>query len=394
MPGPDTGPELAKVLAGLGRAETEDALDELVELGLLQSAFAARYRPHDLIRLFARRQLGEVELAAVRARAVDWLLETAILAGRWFEPGYAALPPGWEGSVPLGDRPAAHRWLTAEADSWLAALELAAGAGRWQRVVDVAEAMHWFSERWLHWGHWPRVFALSSGAAERLDDHAAAATHLNYQSWARCVCADDTAGAADCARRAHAHAVLAGDEQQQALADAYLAVALNQGGDPDAAMVPSARAVRRFQDLGDREGLVLGLSADGMALEAAGRIEEALESYRRRLALVSDPATAPTPLVASLARMAATRDLGVLLVAQGRWAEAVETIGPALASEAAGDVPQIQGQLYAALGEAHCALGRPALGLAELDRAVSIYRQVADRRLDAAVRLRRRLGGA
>lgn len=54
VPAYDTGPALAAILADLPLQQTEMALDELVEFGLLQTGFTDRYRLHDLLRLFAR----------------------------------------------------------------------------------------------------------------------------------------------------------------------------------------------------------------------------------------------------------------------------------------------------------------------------------------------------
>ncbi|MGV4891790.1 ATP-binding protein [Streptomyces viridosporus] len=384
MPGPHCGLQLASVLGGLPDADTEDALDELVELGLVQSGFTARYRLHDLIRIFALRQLEqeepEDERAAVEARAVDWLLDTAIAAGRWFEPDYhEAFPEHWDDRVQLDSPEAAQQWLMTEADSWLAALELVAVTGRWQRVVDVAEAMHWFSDRWIHWGYWPRVFTLSSNAAAELADHTAAATHLNYLSWAHNTCLGDTAGASDCARRAHAEAVMAGDLRQQAWADSYLAVALLKAGDAHGALPLAARAMRGFRTVNDREGMVAhALSTLGRALERTGKPDEALRAYRHRLTLASDPTTAPSPVIAGMTRVSAARDIGLLHITQGRWREAIETLELAVAWEPASNIPQWQAQMYAALGRARRELGQTEGALADVDRAIAIYQQIGD----------------
>ncbi|MEU2774382.1 AAA family ATPase [Streptomyces sp. NPDC007162] len=384
MPGPHCGPQLASVLAGLPNAGTEDALDELVEFGLVQSGFAARYRLHDLIRIFARRRLEQEEPkdehAAVEAQAVDWLLDTAIVAGRRFDPDYAAaLPDHRDDRMRLDTPEAAQQWLMTEADNWLAALELAAATRQWRRVVDVAEAMHWFSDRWIHWGYWPRVFALSSNAAAELADHSAAATHLNYLSWAHNTCLGDTAGAADCARRAHAEAVTAGDLRLQAWADSYLAVALLKAGDAHGALPMAARAMRGFRAVNDREGMVMhALSVLGRALERTGKPDHALRAHQRRLALASDPATAPSPVIAEMTRVSAARDIGLLHLAQGRYRDVVDTLEPAVTWEPASNIPQWQAQMYVTLGRARHELGENQGALADMDRALSIYRHIGD----------------
>lgn len=383
IPGQHCGPALASVLTGLPDPDTEDALDELVEFGLVQSVFTARYRLHDLIRIFALRRLEqdepEGERAALEERAVHWLLDTAIVAGGRFDPAFEVLPGRREDRLRLDSPEAAQQWLTTEADNWLAALEMAAASGQWRRVVDVAEAMHWFSDRWIHWGYWPRVFTLSSDSAAQLADHAAAATHLNYLSWAHNTCLGDTAAATDCARRAQAEAALAGSPRLQAWADSYLAVALLKAGDAHGALPLAARAMRGFRTVNDREGIVMhALSTLGRALERTGKPVQALRAYRQRLALASDPATAPSPVIAEMTRVSAARDIGLLHLAQGRWQEVVDTLGPAVARESASNIPQWQAQMYTALGQARHELGQTRDALADMDRALSIYRRIGD----------------
>lgn len=92
--GADTGVPLASVLLDAPPEETEDLLDELVELGLLGSGYTGRFRFHDLLRLFAAGKLNEHESPAERGaamqRATDWLLQITVIAGNWYRFGYGA----------------------------------------------------------------------------------------------------------------------------------------------------------------------------------------------------------------------------------------------------------------------------------------------------------------
>ena len=67
VPGRDLDAELAAVVAEVPAAVAWDALDELVDLGLLHDGGPGRYRFHDLVRLFARTRLEAEESLAERA---------------------------------------------------------------------------------------------------------------------------------------------------------------------------------------------------------------------------------------------------------------------------------------------------------------------------------------
>jgi hypothetical protein len=219
VPGADFAGPLAAVLADAGPADAEDALDELAELGLLEPALGGRYQFHDLVRLFARERLAAedppADRAAATARMHDWLLDVAVVAGRCCEPGYGPPADGRFGAVPLASAGDATDWLQAEGDNWLTALRSAAAAGRHARVVEVAEAMHWFSDRWAYWGHWDEVFHLSSTAASALNDPAEETRQLNYLSWAQVAQGDPTTGLTT-AVRAQELATSTGDRTQLA----------------------------------------------------------------------------------------------------------------------------------------------------------------------------------
>lgn len=164
----------AAVLAGCDMFAAEDQLEELLDLGLLQPEGAERYRFHDLIRLFATERLRAeepVEVSAGTARRLrDWYLDTAVAAGRWFEPAYGGPPDAWSGPVPLDTPEQAQAWLQAECDGWVEAMRAVADAGVHQRVVDVAEALHWYSDRTFSTEPWRVVYTLSRESAALLPD--------------------------------------------------------------------------------------------------------------------------------------------------------------------------------------------------------------------------------
>jgi transcriptional regulator with XRE-family HTH domain/predicted ATPase len=77
VPGPDYDAAIAAVAGEVPVEVAWEALDELVDLGLLLDSAAGRYRFHDLVRLFARTRLEEEESPAERealtARVTSWL---------------------------------------------------------------------------------------------------------------------------------------------------------------------------------------------------------------------------------------------------------------------------------------------------------------------------------
>ncbi|HEX4094618.1 MAG TPA: helix-turn-helix domain-containing protein [Trebonia sp.] len=82
VPGRDYDAALAAVVGEVPTTVAWDALDELVELGLLLDGPAGRYRFHDLVRLFARTRLEAEESPAERARLTARVTSWLAAAGR------------------------------------------------------------------------------------------------------------------------------------------------------------------------------------------------------------------------------------------------------------------------------------------------------------------------
>ncbi len=147
-------------------------------------------------------------------------------------------------------------------------------------VVEVAEALHWFSDQWIFWGHWPEVFGTAADSARLLGDPLVEATQLNYHAWAVVVCEGRPRDALPLCEAALAAAVRAGDPVQQAWAHTYRATAFRYLGEHDRAQGPLDRAVEIFAAVGDLPGLLSALHHRANNLKAAGRTDEAFAAYR------------------------------------------------------------------------------------------------------------------
>ena len=382
VPGPDLSAGVAAAVAGTDVDAVEPVLDELLELGLLHAAPGDRYGFHDLLHLYARVRLqaetSAEERAAAAARLDDWLLRTAVDAGRWFEPSWAAAPPVPDPRAPLPDAAAAHAWLEAEAVSWLPALRTAAAAGRHARVVEVAEAMHWFSDRWVFWGHWDEVFTLSLAAARALGDPHLEVVHLNYLAWAQSVCLRRHELSLATSAEAAALARRTGDDAQAGWALTYAAFAAARLGDPAAVLARAAEATDLFTATGDREGESQARLLSATALRDLGRFADAAAAAHALLAALTDPERAPAAPVAAFTTVQVQRLLGRLHEATGRPDAAAAAYRAALAQPAEALSTWVEGLLRQALGRLLLADGdAPAAaadaGRAELLRAQALF---------------------
>ena len=378
VPGVCFSPEIAAVLAQVGPEDAEDGLEELVELGLLQPEPGAfRYRFHDLIRLYASERLAIEEPPGTRSetdrRITSWLLETAIAAGRWFEPAYGCRPPDWDGLVPLATAEEAGAWLHAEADNWLGALRAAAAAGQDQLVVDVAEAMHWFSDTMVFWTGWYEVYGLSRAAAARLPDRHQEVTHLNYHAWAAIHAARRPEEGAEIAMAAYQLAVEIGDRKEQAWSLTYAGTAWRFAGRPEQSLPAYRQAQQLSRAVGDHDPYVQHFQGLGLVLAALGRHEEALEMYRSTVREVPLLPVGPRP---ALGALAGAHTFGAESLADlGRWAEArreLEIAEPYVRDF--GDT-SLLGQLHLTQGRVHAASGAAAAARTDFTLAVELFHE-------------------
>ncbi|RAK28849.1 transcriptional regulator with XRE-family HTH domain [Actinoplanes lutulentus] len=372
VPGVDFAPPIAAVLTG--ESDVVDGLDELVELGLLQTEGFDRYRFHDLIRLFAEQRLRTEEAAGIRVATaksmVDWLLETAIVAGRWFEPAYGSLPEGWTGLIPLATLDEAGDWLRDETGNWIGALRIVAADGRHQLVVDVAEAMHWYSDRTVRHAHWFEVYSLSRAAAAHLPDRHQEVTHINYLSWAatHCLRRPDLGG--DIAMEGHRIAGDLGDVKEQGWALRYAGDAWRNDGQYPRALDAYREACRLADSIDDHDAYVQLRPGIAMLLSVMGRHDEAIAEAAAALREIEARPVAPRPALS--ARTCAYAIGARALADAGRWAEALREAEQALPMAAEFGYAGYLGELHLTMGRARAALGPAELARPDLTRAVEL----------------------
>jgi transcriptional regulator with XRE-family HTH domain/tetratricopeptide (TPR) repeat protein len=333
VPGRDFDAAIAAVAGGMPVEDALDALDDLVDLGLLQDIAAGRYRFHDLVRLFARERLQEetpAERQALAARVTSWLLRTAAMAGRWFEPVHGRHGRPDPDLAVLSSTEEAERWLRGNVDNWLGALRAAASSGEYSLVLDCAESMHWFSDLWMHAPYWREVFTFGAEAAAALGDLAQQATQLNYLAWVHWVPPSDPQAILWHATQALDLASRSDTTVQVAWSHQYIAQALRILGRPDEAADSASSASEMFETIGDIDGYFQSASAFGDCLREGGHYTAALEQCLRLLDLVDDERSGMTPSIAGNVRPYALIRFGRCLADLGRRTEAVATLNDAI----------------------------------------------------------------
>ncbi|WP_447002103.1 BTAD domain-containing putative transcriptional regulator [Saccharothrix isguenensis] len=195
VPGPHFTVDAVAALFGVPRAEAARDLDRLDVANLVSPHGEARYRLHDLLRLYAREQCETVPAAAVseaRRRLYAFYLRHALASADLLFPMWLRLPLPSEDCEPTGAEfdgvAEAVAWMDAECLNIVAAVEDAASDGFVQWACSLAEALRSFlitQGRYLHEGRGAGMRALRA-AVEAGDIAAQASMHSTLVSlWVR-----------------------------------------------------------------------------------------------------------------------------------------------------------------------------------------------------------------
>ncbi|WP_370948433.1 NB-ARC domain-containing protein [Amycolatopsis sp. cg5] len=298
--------DLATVASGLPAGTAEMALEKLADASLLGADGAfGRYTCHDLLRVFARERLelaeDAEEIEAARLRLRHWLLETATKAAGYFSHDDREMAGTARETGPAHDRRSAAEWLELEQGNWRSALRDAAAEHEHRRVLDLAAAMHWYSDLRGDGELWREVFGAGVEAARALGDRRAEADQCNYLSWALYILCGQPDKALEAHRGALAAAQEVGDPTLEAWTWYYGSAIISKLSEPAEGVRWNRRAVALFEQAGYPEGQYLAMSFLGKQLHGIGGFDEAVALHRRCVAWYrSNPSTPANDEVLSM----------------------------------------------------------------------------------------------
>jgi tetratricopeptide (TPR) repeat protein len=182
----------------------------------------------------------------------------------------------------------------------------------------------------MHGPHWHEVFTIGAEAAAALGDLAQQATQLNYLAWVHWVPPSDPEAMLRYATQALDLATQSDATAQIAWSRQYIALALRLLGRLDEAAASASSAAETFKSIGDIDAYVQSLASVGDCLRDEGRYTEALEQFRKLLALVNDEGSGMTPSIAADVRPYVLIRLGQCLADLGRRTEGITTLSEAI----------------------------------------------------------------
>jgi tetratricopeptide (TPR) repeat protein/DNA polymerase III delta prime subunit len=323
-------PWIAAAALGIPEQDAADQCDALATAGLLEpAAGTARFRFHDLVRLYARELSAAHDTEADRAAALERtllacarLVEAAspLLPGgvRGFPGSSTAAGPGSPGAMgsdgPGTERPAGltcdpEAWLASEEANLLAVFQQGCRSGAELLAVRLGLGLVAFLELESRYDSWRIVAGTlrdtasrgvaapaggAAGGTARVSPGGAAdqnALVSAYGMYMQGVLASELGRPVEAVELIGAAAVLfdrLGEQRARAYADVYLGNNHHGLGDLCRAVAEGGRAQRTFQALGDRQGLgyahlVVGtalVAASGQPGEAARELSLASQSFR------------------------------------------------------------------------------------------------------------------
>lgn len=329
----------ASALLGEDPEPVAEALGGLVQAHLLESTSRARYRYHDLLRLYAR-ELTAVTDGPHRAadgirRMLTWYAHAASAAMDTLHPYEAHRRPRYEASAnptpPIHDPDTARSWLESEHSNLLAAATNASALGQPLVAGELSMTL------WRH--------LMSAG---RLNDA------LTLHTAALEACEE------------------AGDGYGQARALGAIGLTLWRLGRNQEALAAMQRGIELLRELGQRSDEGIALNNTGLIYWHLGRYQEAADHYLRSLAIARE-------IGVRLSEANALGNLGAVYSRVGRFEEALDVLRDALALQRESGNQANEAVVLTSLGTVYGRMGRGQEALSYLHGALDINRETRNR---------------
>lgn len=385
-PGLDVSSRHAAVLAGTGHGRARRDIDELAGAHLLVEADLGRYRLHELVRLYALERASADDEPAVRAEAVDrlldWFLAVADRANRVLDPGRDRVVPELRhrpDELPFNDDPAAAlATLTAEHANLLAATRYAARNGRLRVAWQLSYLMAGYFESRGHAGDRIRLYQEGLAAARQAGDPIAEGLMCSGLGVA-CIAArryDEALVHLDAALRLMRTGC---DRRGEGHALNNLAAAYGELRRFDEAVSAAEQALAVHRSNGHNLGMMLAYNNLGHLYARTGALDRSLAELARGLTLarqVGDERLQAAILhsTAETHRYAGDADA------------ALDCFGQALALRQRSDNRQYEARTRNEMGVTRLAGGDAAGAAADFAAALAIAEDVDDAHLAASVR--------
>lgn len=182
-PAAEIGLAAAAALLDLPARAAEERLEALVDVHLLETPRAGRYRLHDLVRAYAAELAAELP-GEVRDEALDrllaWQLQTADAAVAALLPNRPRVPgiEHPEDGMVFPDPVTALRWLESDQAALTAAVDLAGRTGRHAAAWRLAAVLEGYFVLRNLWTAWRNTHTVALSSARALGDQAAEAAVL------------------------------------------------------------------------------------------------------------------------------------------------------------------------------------------------------------------------
>lgn len=376
--GPDISTGAAAALLSMTAIEAEDVLESLVDASLVEAPAPGRYRFHDLLKLFARRELDRAERQQARTLALRRLL------GFYLASTQSAHRLAYEGSMisdnlvvvgsgrTFGTADEAVAWLIVEGDALFATINQAAASARAGEQLlpagDLLVAMEPLLESGTHTREFDHGTRAVLATALRLGDRGSE-LRARYVLGRVLFAGNRLPEAEEQFTRVHELSATRGEKIVTGEVLNALAVVVGRQRRHTEALAWFEAAMRWYRENGVPAGEALVLSYSARDHLGLGRPEDAIAAAEKGLTIFTE--------IGSGAGTARARyHLGIVLSRVGRLTEAVHHHAECLAFFRAGKQRVWEQRVCSRLAETFIAAERYEDAVRHAEQALVVSREI------------------